>query len=176
MYSVVHDIFSFGKIINSPNLVRYYGNTIYVFSMYTISFYYCSNALPQAICHHNEGSINLTPSPIAQSVAYSYRSVEQEVAGSIPGLGQYSSRGLTIVIATGFILLSPLSIVLTILMWESSQWLGKNNVRSTGKTKSRKAWIGALARRDSIETTLKTPFNQSTINLTIDWFWIQHNP
>ena len=49
-----------------------------------------------------------------------------------PRLGQYSFRGLMIVIATGFIPLSPLSVVLTMVMWESSQWLGKNIVQSTG--------------------------------------------
>ena len=37
-----------------------------------------------------------------------------------------------IVIVTGFIPLSPLSVVSTMLMWESSQWLGKNIVRSIG--------------------------------------------
>ena len=37
-----------------------------------------------------------------------------------------------IVIATGLIPLSPLSIVSTMVMWESSQWLGKNIVQSTG--------------------------------------------
>ena len=49
-----------------------------------------------------------------------------------PLLGQYSFRGLMIVFATGFIPLSPLSVVSTTIMWESSQWLVKNNVRSTG--------------------------------------------
>ena len=38
-----------------------------------------------------------------------------------------------IVIATGFIPVSPLSIASTLVMWESSQWLGKNIVRSTRK-------------------------------------------
>ena len=47
-------------------------------------------------------------------------------------LGQYSFRGSKIVIATGFILLSLLSFVSTTFKWESSQWLGKNNVWSTG--------------------------------------------
>ena len=41
-----------------------------------------------------------------------------------PGLGQYPFRGLMIVIATGFIPLSPLSVVLTMVIWESSQWFG----------------------------------------------------
>ena len=49
-----------------------------------------------------------------------------------PRHGQYSSRGLMIVIATGLIPLSPLSVVSTMVMWESSRWLGKNIVPSTG--------------------------------------------
>ena len=48
-----------------------------------------------------------------------------------PRLGQYSVRGLMIVIATGFIRLSLLSIISTIVVWESSQWLGKNIIHST---------------------------------------------
>ena len=60
-------------------------------------------------------------------------------------LGQYSPLGLVIVTATGFIPLLRLSIILTMVMWESSQWLGKNIVQSTGLKNSRKAWIGALA-------------------------------
>ena len=53
-------------------------------------------------------------------------------------LGQYSFRGLMIVIATGSSPLSALSIVSPTVMWESSQWLGKNILRSMD-------WIGALA-------------------------------
>ena len=49
-----------------------------------------------------------------------------------PWLGQYTFGGLMIVIATGFIPLSPLSVLSTEVMWESSQWLGKNIVQSTG--------------------------------------------
>ena len=49
-----------------------------------------------------------------------------------PRLGQYSFRGLMIVIVTGFIPLSLLSVVLTMVMLESNQWLGKNIVRSAG--------------------------------------------
>ena len=49
-----------------------------------------------------------------------------------PELAQYSFRELMIAIATGFISLSPLSVVSTTFMWESSQWLGKNIVRNTG--------------------------------------------
>ena len=62
-----------------------------------------------------------------------------------PWLGQYSIRGLMIVIATGFIPLSPLSVVSTMGMWESSKWLGNNIVRNISKKNSRKAWIVALA-------------------------------
>ena len=47
-------------------------------------------------------------------------------------LGQYSFRGLMIVIATGFIPLLPLSVVSTMVMWEFNHWLGKNIVPSTG--------------------------------------------
>ena len=49
-----------------------------------------------------------------------------------PRLGQYSFRELMIVIATGFIPLSPLSVVSTMILFESSQGLRKNIVRSTG--------------------------------------------
>ena len=82
-------------------------------------------------------------SPIGQWVVY--RTWKHEVAGSIPGLGQFSVRGLMIVVATGFIPLSLLSIVSTLVMWESSQWLGKNIVQSTDQKNSWKAWLGALA-------------------------------
>ena len=54
-----------------------------------------------------------------------------------PRLGQYSLQGLMIVIATGFITLSPLSVVSTMVTWERSQWLVKNIVRSTGLKNSR---------------------------------------
>ena len=37
-----------------------------------------------------------------------------------PRLGQYSFRGLMIVIETGFIPLSPLSIISTMIMWEAA--------------------------------------------------------
>ena len=49
-----------------------------------------------------------------------------------PRPGQYSFRGLMIVIATGFIPLSPPSVVSTMVMWESSQWTAKNIVQNTG--------------------------------------------
>ena len=52
-----------------------------------------------------------------------------------PRFGQYSSLGLMIVIVTGFIALSLLSVVSTLVIWESSQWLGKHIVvkRTPGK-------------------------------------------
>ena len=46
-----------------------------------------------------------------------------------PRLGQYSLRGLIIVTVTGFIPPTLLSVVLTMVMWESSHWLGKNMCR-----------------------------------------------
>ena len=50
-----------------------------------------------------------------------------------PRLCQYSFRVLMVIIATGLaIILSLLSVVSKMVMWESSQWLGKNIVRSTG--------------------------------------------
>ena len=80
---------------------------------------------------------------IFPNVACTYRAEPHHSVGSVvdlrtggrwfdPWLSQYSFRGLMIVIATGFIPLSLLSFVSTIVMWESSQWLGKNIVCSTG--------------------------------------------
>ena len=48
-----------------------------------------------------------------------------------PLLGQYSFLEL-IVIAIGFIPLSLLSVVTTMVTWESSQWLRKSIVHGTG--------------------------------------------
>ena len=76
-----------------------------------------------------------------------------------PRLDQYSLWGLMIVIVTGFIPLSLLSVVWVMVMLESSQWLGKNIVR--------RAWIGALAATVWLKYCRKwhwTPCNQS-INL-----------
>ena len=50
-----------------------------------------------------------------------------------PRLGLYFFRRSMIVIATGFIPFSTLSVVSTMVMWESSKWLGRNiQVGSTG--------------------------------------------
>ena len=56
-----------------------------------------------------------------------------------------------IVIATGFILLTPLSVVSTTVKWESSQSLGKNIVRSTGKKNSKESIDRCTGRRDVTE-------------------------
>ena len=45
-----------------------------------------------------------------------------------PRLGQYSFWKLMIVIATGFIPLTPIAAISTMVKWESSQWLGKQPV------------------------------------------------
>ena len=60
-------------------------------------------------------------------------------------LDQYFSPGLMIIIAVGFIPLSLLAIVSTMVTWENSQWLGNNIVQSTGYKNFRKEWIGVLA-------------------------------
>ena len=66
-----------------------------------------------------------------------------------PWLNQYSFRGLMIVIATGLMPFSLLSIVLTMVIWESSQWLGNNIVWS-------KAWTDHY---DITEILLKRALN-----------------
>ena len=49
-----------------------------------------------------------------------------------PGRSCATHSAMMMVFARGFIPLSPLSIVLTLVMWENSQWVGKNIVWSTG--------------------------------------------
>ena len=81
-----------------------------------------------------------------------------------PWLRQYSFRGLMIVIATGFIPLSPLSIVSTNVIWESSQWLGKNVVCQLKKFQV--SIDRCTGRRDITEILLKTALNTvQSINL-----------
>ena len=43
--------------------------------------------------------------------------------------------------ARGFIPLSSLSIVSTMVLWESSQWLGMNIVRSTSKVPEKHRYV-----------------------------------
>ena len=56
-----------------------------------------------------------------------------------------SLRRLKIAIVQRFVHLSQQNIVSTIVLWESSQCLGKNIVWSNSKINSRKVWMGALA-------------------------------
>ena len=63
------------------------------------------------------------------------------------------------------------SIFLTIFLWESRQWLGKNIVQSTGLKNSSKVWISTLAAA-IIEITLETAFNTiQSINQPINYFF-----
>ena len=74
-----------------------------------------------------------------------------------------------IVIATGFIFFSPLSIVSTMVMWESSQWL----VRDGGVlVKSlQESMDSCTSRRDITEILLNTvgkqPYNKSIIQQVV---------
>ena len=111
------------------------------------------------LCFSHNVYILLKTSPIILPRAPKAQSVEQ-------GYGQCSFRRLLIVIATGFIPLSPLSIISTMVMWESSQWLGKNIVPSTGKKNCRKAWVGTLASEIWLKTCWKrryTTYDQSIL-------------
>ena len=51
----------------------------------------------------------------------SFADLRKESRKFDPWLGEISLRGLMIVIATGFVPLSPLSVVSTTVIWESSQ-------------------------------------------------------
>ena len=74
-----------------------------------------------------------------------------------PRLGQYSFPGLMIVIATGFIPLSPLSVVST--MWEGSQWLEKECCAEYWINELQESMGKCTGRRDIIEILLKTALN-----------------
>ena len=67
-------------------------------------------------------------------------------------------RGLMIVIATEFITLSPLSVVSTMVLWESSQWLVKNIVRSKEFQESMDT-CRCTDRHDITEILLNTTLN-----------------
>ena len=62
-----------------------------------------------------------------------------------PRLGQYSFRGLMIVIATGFIPLAPLSVVSIMVKWGKQPVAWKEYFAEYWLKNSRKAWIVALA-------------------------------
>ena len=64
-----------------------------------------------------------------------------------------------IVIAAGFISLSPLSVVSTLVMCESSQCLGKNIVRRTGHRELQESMDRCICRHDITEIMLKTALN-----------------
>ena len=54
------------------------------------------------------------------------------------------------------------ALVSTMVIWESSQYLGKKIVQSTGKRDSRKTWMGALAmeiKHQIFHVMLKTAIN-----------------
>ena len=60
-----------------------------------------------------------------------------------------------IVIATGFIPPSPLSIVSAMIILETIQWPGRNVVRSTGKKNSIKVWVGVPAVENNVDNGVK---------------------
>ena len=80
-----------------------------------------------------------------------------------PQFSKHSFQGLMIVIATGFIPLSPLFVVSTMIIKESSQWLGKNIVWSIVQKNSRKAFQKSMDRCigccEITEILLKTALN-----------------
>ena len=55
------------------------------------------------------------------------------LVGSLQDFGTVGRRFEADSNETGFVPLSRVSIVPTMVMWESSQWLGKNILQSTGK-------------------------------------------
>ena len=75
-----------------------------------------------------------------------------------PRFGQYSFRGLMIVIATGFILLSPLSVVSTMVMWETSPWLGKKYCAEYWLKEILESMDGCTGHRDVTKILLKMAF------------------
>ena len=72
----------------------------------------------------------------------SYRTREQEVAGSIPVTAKLFRK--TDVSHSDRIQVS-LTAVSAKVMSESSQWLGKNTMWITGQKNFRKGWVGARA-------------------------------
>ena len=84
---------------------------------------------------------NLDHSKILSS-SNGLRLYKADARSIIPCSANIPSKGWMIVIVTEFIL-SSLSIILMMVMWESSLWLGKNMLRSATKN-PRETWIGAL--------------------------------
>ena len=85
-----------------------------------------------------------------------------------PRLAQYSFQGLMIVIAIGFIPLSPLSVVSTMVMWESSQWLGKKYCAEYWLKELQESMARYTGRLDITERLLKNGVKHHIINQSID--------
>ena len=113
----VHRIVSYGKC------------NCYQFSLTIFILHQLRNKFLQLILIH----LILLPGDYAEPHSSFGSTVDLRTGGCWfdPWLVQYSFQGLMIVIATGFIPLSLLSVVSTVVMWESSQWHGKNIVQST---------------------------------------------
>ena len=81
-----------------------------------------------------------------------------------PRLSKYSFRGLMIGITSGFIPLSLLSVVWTMVKLESSQWLGKNFSAEYWSKELQNSMDRCTGRRDRTEILSKTALNtmQST--------------
>ena len=77
-----------------------------------------------------------------------------------PQLGHNSFQGLMMIAATGFISLTRLSVVSTTVMRESSQWLGKGFVLSTGKN-LRNSMDRRAGRRNITEVMLNNAQSES---------------
>ena len=74
-----------------------------------------------------------------------------------------------IVIATGFITLSPLAVLSTKVMWESCKWLGKKIVRSTYRLNELQESLDrCTGRRDITEILLKVGSKQHTTKKSLN--------
>ena len=84
-----------------------------------------------------------------------------------PRLGQYSFRGLMIVAVTGLIPLSPLSVISTMVMWKSSQWLERIFCGVLVKKPQESMYL-CTGRRDITEILLRRVVNHYTIKQSIN--------
>ena len=80
-----------------------------------------------------------------------------------PRLGQYSFRGFMVVIATGFIPVSPLSVVSTMVMWEGNAACGLERILC-GVQELQKSMDRCTGHRDITEILLKTALNTIQYN------------
>ena len=82
-----------------------------------------------------------------------------------PGLSQYSFRGLMIVIWTGFFLLSPLSVISTMVMWELKQPVAwKDNCAEYWLKELKESMDRCTGRCNISEILLKTALNTIQTN------------